>query len=378
MPQADVIVIGTGGVGSAAMLHLALSGAKVIGLDRFAAGHDRGSSHGQTRVIRQAYFEHPDYVPLLQRSYQLWKELAEQCETQLYFETGLLEVGPAEGVVVPGVLCAAEEHRLEVDQLTKEETQARFPGFQYPDDHVAVYEQQAGYLLVEECVRAHIQQAIRVGAAHHVGEAVLDWKVGNDRVQVTTDQRVYHAAAVVITAGAWSDALVQATGLEFRVLRKHLHWLANCDSRYHGHNGCPTFFFETTNGFFYGFPQIDDRGVKVAEHSGGEAVSDPLRVDRTRDVRDQQRVADFVWQSLPGVSTRQTHHEVCMYTMSPDEHFVIDRHPDCSRVVYAAGLSGHGFKFSSALGEALAAMVAGVQPPTSVSFLHADRVLGDR
>ncbi len=373
MPQADVIVIGTGGVGSAAMCHLARSGAKVIGVDRFAAGHDRGSSHGQTRVIRQAYFEHPDYVPLLIRSYQLWKELAEQCGTQLYFETGLLEVGPGDGIVVPGVLRAASDYGLEVERLSQDEVHARFPGFQYPEGHQAVFERQAGYLLVEECVRAHVQQAILAGAEHRIGETVLDWQADRDGVRVTTDQRVYHAAAAVITAGAWSEALLRQQGVGLRVLRKHLHWLENTDSRYRSDHGCPTFFFENASGFFYGFPQIDARGVKVAEHSGGEAVTDPLTVARTTDRQDQQRVADFVRQSLPGVSTRQTHHEVCMYTMSPDEHFILDRHPDSSRIVFAAGLSGHGFKFASALGEALASMVTGNDPATSTAFLRSER-----
>lgn len=370
----DAIVLGTGGVGSAALLHLAQRGARVLGLDRFPGGHDRGSSHGQTRIIRQAYFEHPDYVPLLRRAYELWAELESRCGEQLYRETGLVQIGPPDGVVLPGVLQSARQHNLEVVRLAPDDARRRFPGLQVPAGCEAVFERRAGYLLVERCVLAHLNEAARAGAELRTGEAVLDWRADDDAVTVRTDRSTYHAARLILAAGAWSRELLTELDIPLRVVRKHLHWYDNTDPRYRADAGCPTFLYELPDGCFYGFPQIDARGVKVAEHSGGETVVDPLNVDRTVAVDDQQRVARFVASHLPGVSARPTDHAVCMYTMSPDEHFLVDRHPAHPHVVLAAGLSGHGFKFTGVLGQVLAELALDGRTAQPIEFLSLGRL----
>ncbi len=374
MTAYDVIVVGTGGVGSAALMHLAERGARVLGLDRFEGGHDRGSSHGQTRIIRQAYFEHPDYVPLLRRAYELWAKLEHEHEERLFHQAGLLQVGPSDGTVVPGVMDSAQQHDIPVERFSPEEASRRFPGFHVPDRYEAVFEPAAGYLLVEQCVLAHLSQARRWGAEIRADVAVHSLAASPDEVAVLTDGGTILAPRVIVTAGAWSAELLGKLPVRFRVLRKHLHWFANDDARYRRDSGCPAYLYETPEGFFYGFPQFDEWGVKTAMHSGGEEIDDPLAVDRSVDPVELTQVRAFLAAHLPGVSTTTTHHETCFYTMSPDENFIVDFHPQHPNVVLAAGLSGHGFKFTSVLGEALADLALEGHTDLPIGFLGLNRL----
>jgi sarcosine oxidase len=368
----DAIVIGTGGVGSAAAYHLARRGVKVLGLDRFPGGHDRGSSHGQTRIIRQAYFEHPDYVPLLKRAYELWSELERKASQQLFHRVGLLQIGPENGPVVHGVLESARLHQLNVEKLSAAEIAGRWPAFRVPDGSVGAYEPGAGYLRVEACVLAHLAAADRCGAELKSGIAVESWRADGNGVRVTTDQGEFHAAKLVITAGPWAPQILADLGIHLEVRRKHLYWLGTTDAAL-DYSRCPTFLYEVPQGVFYGFPMMDSLGLKVAEHSGGVVVDDPLNDPRLLDERDLSRVRGFLAQCMPTATGPLNRHAVCFYTMSPDEHFIVDRHPQSSRVVFAAGLSGHGFKFTSVLGEALAEMAVEGRTSLPVQFLSRSR-----
>lgn len=371
MTTYDAIVLGTGGVGSAALFHLASRG-RVLGLDRFHGAHNRGSSHGQTRMIREAYCEHPDYVPLVQRAYQLWKELEQRCGHQLYYEVGLLEIGPADGMVIPGVRRSAEQHRLQIENLSEKDVSGRFPGFRLPENALAVFEQRAGYLLVEQCVSAYLNEAEKLGAERKT-EAIIEWKDEGDSVFVRTGRESYSAGRLIITAGAWARELLGELGASLTVLKKLQNWFMTEDLRYRADNGCPAFLFELPQGIYYGFPQLDGRGVKVGEHTGGPEVSDPLNVDRSVDLPQQSRIEQFVGEFLPGVASTASDYSVCMYTMSPDEHFIVDCHPQNRRVCFAAGLSGHGFKFAPALGEALADLALEGKTSLPIKFLGCDR-----
>lgn len=366
----DVIVLGVGGVGSAALYHLARRGCRVLGIDRFAPAHEQGSSHGETRIIRLAYLEHPDYVPLLHRAYAGWEDLERRTGHRLYHETGLLEAGPAGGEVVPGVLRSAREHALEVEELTAGEIHRRFPGFRVPEKTIGVLERRAGYLLVEDCVRTHIEEARRLGVELEIGDGVVDWSADDRGVTVRTGRGRHRAARLVIAAGAWSAALLGDLGVPLRVLRKPLLWYRTTATLYLEETGTPGFLFETPAGVFYGFPERNPGEIKLAEHTGGEVVpGDPLDLDRSLREGDRKPLERFLGSWLPGVSRDCIRHTVCMYTMTPDGHFVVDRHPASERVVFAAGLSGHGFKFTGVLGEALAdlALEGGTDLP--VGFL---------
>ncbi len=369
----DVIILGTGGVGSAAAFHLARRGARVLGIDRFEEGHDRGSSHGQTRIIRQAYFEHADYVPLLLRAYDLWRELEAHGDEQLLHQVGLLQVGPPGGVVVRGVLGSAQQHGLKVERFSAGEAHERWPGFRVPAGHVGVLEAAAGYLPVEKCVLAHLAAARQSGAELRCETAVRQWQADRSITVTLESGEQLSAGKLLIAAGPWAPQLLAPLGVPLVVRRKHLYWFPAEDTCYHQDHGCPTFLFELPQGVFYGFPQIDELGLKVAEHSGGQVVEDPLADLRQLDAADLTRVEAFLSAHLPGVGRPMQHRSVCFYTMSPDEHFVVDRHPLHAQVSFAAGLSGHGFKFTPVLGEALVELALDGRTRLPLAFLSARR-----
>jgi monomeric sarcosine oxidase len=377
MPDHEVIVLGTGGVGSAAMFHLAARGVRVLGLDRFPPGHDRGSSHGRTRIIRQAYFEHPDYVPLLRRAYELWTELERRRGRTLLHRIGLLQIGPAEGPVLAGVRRSALEHNLDVEEFDTAELQNRFPMFRADRDWSGIYERQAGYLEVEDCVRAHIDAAVAAGATLRTGVTVNGWRSEDTRVVVETDAGEFAAEKLVVAAGAWSPQMLRELAVPLVVRRKPQYWYPISDSRLRTDQGCPAFLFDTADGVFYGLPALDDLvrpwQLKVAEHTGGRLLDDPLLNGTEIDVADIARVEGFLSAHMPGVDRQLAGHAPCMYTLTPDEHFIVDRHPRDPRIVFAAGLSGHGFKFTCVLGEALADLTCDGATKLPIGFLSLNR-----
>jgi sarcosine oxidase len=368
----DAIVIGTGGVGSAAMFHLARRGARVLGIDRFPPGHDRGSSHGRTRIIRQAYFEHPDYVPLLFRAYELWAELGERRGRPLLHEIGLLQVGPANGPVLSGVRASARRHRLDVEELNAQQIVERFPGFRANDEWSGLFERRAGYLDVEACVVAHAEEAVKLGAELRTGVEVQGWTPEPGAIEVITSAGRFQAERLIVTAGPWAPQLLQNLGIQLEVRRKPQYWYP-ADEVYRADRGCPAYLFDLPDGIFYGVPAIDAYGLKVAEHTGGPVVADPLSVNRDLDPDDQGRVERFLAAHLPGVRRTLAHHSVCMYTVTSDEHFIVDRHPADPRITFAAGLSGHGFKFTGVLGEALADLTLDGRTELPIGFLALNR-----
>jgi sarcosine oxidase len=375
MPHWDAIVVGVGGVGSSALYHLAERGLRVLGIDRFAPPHDLGSSHGQTRIIRQAYFEHPDYVPLALASYRLWAELEAATESKLFHQTGLVEVGPADGVVVPGVLKAAREHSLDVHEMSAAEVTRRWSGLAVPGDLCGVFEPNAGYLLVEACVEAHLDAARACGAELQTDSPLVGWTPHARGVEVETAGGSHTTDRLIITAGAWAGELLADLGIRLEIRRKPLLWYAVRDANtYSAARGFPAHLFELPYGVMYGFPQLDARGVKLAEHSGGEAIDDPLAIDRQVRAADREPIERFIADHMPQVTHELTDWTVCLYTMSPDEHFILDRHPELENVWFCAGLSGHGFKFTPVLGRALADLATDGGTELPVGFLGLGRL----
>lgn len=374
----DCIVLGVGGFGSGALYHLARRGVRVLGIEQFGVAHDRGSSHGQTRIIRKAYFEHPDYVPLLHRAYDLWHELESETGRQLMHSVGLFIAGSPDCESVAGTLHAAALHNLPLEQLDPVRARQRFPGYRFRDDFKVVFEPDAGYLEVEQCVAAHVSAATARSAQLRTNEQVTGWQSDGRRVVVKTARGEYSAASLVITAGPWAAQVLGSCGSVLRVVRKPVFWFAaddTCDVS----QGNSTFFFETPGslatpgGQFYGFPRLDGATIKVAEHTGGETVADPLIVDRTQHAADLARVSEFLKEFMPAIEPTPVRHSVCMYTKTPDSHFCIDRHPEWSNVVIGAGFSGHGFKFTTVLGEALADLALSGQTNLPVGFLSVKR-----
>ncbi len=369
----DVIVLGLGGFGSAAAYHAARRGATVLGLEQFTPAHDRGSSHGETRIIRQAYFEHPDYVPLLTRAYQLWSELERDAGRKLFTRAGLMISGPPDGEAVAGTKLAAQQHGLPLENLTRNEATRRFPLFSIPDDHEIVFEANAGYLAVEDCTRAHLEMAQRLGADLRFQCPVASWESDGRTVVVRTERDEFSAKQLIITAGAWAPACLDGLNVPLTVVRKFVGWFPLSDDSLARADDGPTFFFEIGRQQFYGFPPLDGRTVKVAEHSGGEPISDPSQVDRRQRPDDSLSLATFLRQCLPAVEPTVVRHSVCLYTRTPDLHFVVDQHPRFENVAFGCGFSGHGFKFTSVIGEVLAELALTGQTAAPIGFLSAQR-----
>ncbi len=373
MLTCDVAVIGIGGVGSAAVAHLAKSGAKVIGLDRFSPPHTSGSSHGQTRVIRMAYFEHPDYVPLLRQAYRSWNDLEQATGRQLYFPTGVLQIGPEDGEVIAGTLRSAQRHDLSIQRFTYEEIAGQFPGVKPPENCVGILERDAGYLLVEQCIQAYLDQAQQYGATLLTSTPVESFRRVGDAYELRTAEEVIHAGQLVICGGAWAGQLLADLNIPLTILRKHLYWYANDAPAYAQAASFPVFLIESAGGIYYGFPQFDQRGVKLARHDGGEPIAAADQQTQEQDAADRAAVEAFTASHLPLLSKEMVHHQACMYTVSPDQHFLFGTHPEHDGLHLAAGLSGHGFKFASALGEILCELATSGQTSSPIEFLSPRR-----
>ncbi|MFQ5462272.1 MAG: N-methyl-L-tryptophan oxidase, partial [Phycisphaerae bacterium] len=351
MKDFDVIVIGAGAMGSAVLYQLARRGLKVMGIERFGIAHDQGSSSGETRMIRKAYFEHPDYVPLLHEAYRLWYELEQEADTHLFHRNGLFLAGPSDGPVISGVRQTARAHQLPIEEVPLAAARARWPQLN-PDDSMAVlYEADAGYLDVASCIRAHIERASALGAVLMLGTEVTRWQDAGGAVRVWLPQGdVISADYLVVCAGAWAGSMMPRLRNVLTVRRKPVFWFPITSDRFCADRECPAFGFETPDGFFYGFPAVSQNLVKLGNHSGGTDIERPDELDRTLREDDGVDVRRFAARHLSGVSTVFSRHSVCMYTMTPDEHFILDRFGTDGRIVVAAGFSGHGFKFAPVMG----------------------------
>lgn len=370
----DAIVIGVGGIGSAAVYHLARRGCKVLGLEQFSIAHDLGSSHGQSRIIRKAYFEDPAYIPLLHKTYDLWSALENECGKQLVHRCGLLLAGHMSGQVISGVQRTISNHQLDIQTLTPDEAHNRFPGFSIPEEMTVMFEKDAGYLLPEAAIQTHVDLARGHGATVLEGQKVVGWSVDQGSVTVETADQHYQAEHLVFCSGAWSLSLLKDDPLPLEVRRKAVFWFDVGDSIYHVDHGCPIFGFDTGDGFYYGFPVMDASGLKTANHSGGDVVSDPDKIDRTLHPEDETGVRKFIKDFLPRANAKLLKHSICMYTMTPDEHFIVDCHRHHPNVFFATGFSGHGFKFAPVLGSALCDLVLQGSTTEAIDFLSKARL----
>jgi monomeric sarcosine oxidase len=374
----DAIVIGTGGMGSAACFHLARLGARVLGLEQFAIAHDRGSSHGETRIVRRAYFEHPDYVPLLNRAFELWEDLdREKLPEKVLVKNGMVIYGDA--VASPaclGSIASAEQHQIPIERWNAAEARGRYGIYRPPEGFAAVFEPGAGFVRVEAAVRAHSEAARAKGAEIRSEERVTHFEVRNGRVAVETDRGSYGSRTAIITAGAWSGPLLGSLGLPLKIKRMVQYWF-EASSEHLLERGVPCFAFDLDDDFYYGFPMLDGKTVKLAAHRAGDWVSSPDELSLpSPDPGRLVQVQEFVKKHLPHVTPKLARFKPCLYTMTPDEHFIIDKHPKHPEVFFAAGFSGHGFKFTPVVGEALAELAITGQTRHPIGFLGLERLSG--
>jgi sarcosine oxidase len=352
--SADVIVIGLGAHGSAALYYLSKTGKKVIGVDRYTPPHDHGSSHGQSRIIRQAYHENPVYVPFVKAAYTLWEALERETEKRLLVETGGLLMGGKDTVVVRGARLSAETHGIAYEYLDAADLRRRFPAFRPTDDTVAVWEKRAGILFPEACISTYLEGAVTNGAAIRCEEVVVHIMPQGDSVTVETSKGKYTAGKVIVSAGAWIGTLVPELKVPFTIERQVVCWFRDKQQRSaspFAPERMPVYIWEyAPGGMFYGFPDLGE-GIKIGFHHAGQRIlPDELRQDASvAEINAIREVAGEYLDIEPVFHSSS----VCMYTNTPDENFIIDVHPACANILIASPCSGHGFKFSSVIGKIL-------------------------
>jgi sarcosine oxidase len=370
----DVIVIGVGTMGSAACYQLAKRGVRVLGLERFDIPNGMGSAHGFSRMIRLAYFEHPDYVPLLRRSYELWDELQAELGREVIRITGGVYIGPPGAEVLEGSLRSVREHDLPHELLDAAEASRRFPQFVIPDDYRCLHDYKAGLVLPERAVAGYAEMALRRGAELHGQEAVISWEPSGNGATVHTNRGSYSAAKLLFCGGAWTDKLVRDLGVPLTVTRQPLAWVWPKQPALFELGKMPVWIMEHRDGSnHYGFPMLPDNpGLKLATHVR-TAPTDAERLDRTAREDDQRTIRWVLENHIPQADGPLLSLRVCMYTNSPDNHFIIDHHPRHDNVTIACGFSGHGFKFASALGETLSELVIDGRTSLPMAFLGLKR-----
>lgn len=386
------IILGLGAMGSSAAYHLARRGIRVLGIDQFPIAHDRGSSHGFSRMIRMCYYEHPDYVPLLRRAYELWREL-EQASCQTLLQTpGGVYMGRENADAFAGSHRAALQHGLPHELLTRRQLAERFPQFRVPADYVALFEPAAGWLAPERVIRAATSLATKHGAILRTGERVIVWHADSQGVRVRTDKGEYRAERLIIAAGAWASHVIHDLGVPITPTRQVLGWFTPRTPALFAHGTMPVWAMQTPpesdkseggGDLFYGFPMpshpedtpTGTPAFKVARHAKGTPI-DPDRDSREPRPGDENDIRPFLRRFIPEADGPLAALRICVYENSPDSHFIIDRHPAHENVIVAAGFSGHGFKFASVVGEVLADLATRAETAHPINFLGLSRFRG--
>ena len=370
----DVTIVGLGGMGSAILSHCARRGAAVAGLEQFAPAHDLGSSHGKSRMIRKAYFEDPAYVPLLLRAYDLWRELEDRTGQELLQITGLLMVGHEAAEIITGAQRAAREHNLPLESLSTRELRARYPMLRVQDDEIGAFEPDGGVLDPERCVQAHLDEAGKAGAQMRFGIAMQNWEATDDGFVVRlADGECIESRALVLSLGPWFQETLGRLGVAIRVQRNVQAWFEPATDVYNA-GRFPAFLLERIGlpAPLYGFPDFG-HGVKAAFHAHGDlSKADEIvrEVDPHRDVEPVRRTME-AW--MPGATATFRAAKVCPYSLTPDGHFVVDRHPEHPGLVLCGGFSGHGFKFAPVIGEIAADLALAGTTRQEIAFLSLRR-----
>lgn len=371
----DVIIVGAGSMGISAGYYLSKIGKRVLLIDSFDPPHDQGSHHGETRIIRHAYGEGGDYVPLALRAQELWGQLEEESGEKLFYQTGFLSTGEPSSSYLKGVVNSAEKYRLPLEFIDAKEIHERWPGISVPDYFIGLYEPQSGVLKSEEAIRTYRKLAVKNGATIVSNKRVRHIHVKSNEVRVDTKKESFYAKSLIITSGAWSSGLLSEVGLNLPLqpVRKTIGWF-KAEEELYSSSVFPAFSFSLSGREYYGFPSFDGTGLKVGRHDGGEPIdADDYLASFGVRKEDEKDLRDFLQQYLPKANGPLNYGRVGKYTLTPDRDFVIDLHPTYKNVAIAAGFSGHGFKFSSVVGEILTQLITEGSSEYALSLFSIDR-----
>lgn len=377
----DIIVIGVGSMGSAACYYLSKRGYNVLGIEQFDISHEFGSHAGQSRIIRKAYFEHPDYVPLLEKAYRNWRSLERETGRQVYFKTGLLYAGKPNNEIIKGVEQSAALYNIDLDQLNTIAAADKFPAFKLPEDFEILFEPEAGFITPEKAIKLYANEAKQHGAVIRSNEKVIEWKKDGSSVIVKTDEDSYQCNKLIITVGAWAGKMIPGFEDKIRVTRQFVAWIKTKNDTRFELNRFPCWMIgdDDKHGCYYGFPLLDTKkfgepeGLKLAHHFPRDNT-DPDNVSRKTTEEDIKNVKYCLDKYLPGIFDSVLSTKICLYANSPDENFIIDKLPGFEDYVsIACGFSGHGFKFASVVGEILADLATKGKTDLPIEFLNAKR-----
>jgi sarcosine oxidase len=373
----DVAIAGLGGIGSAIAAHCAERGASVLGLEQFGPAHDRGSSHGKSRMIRQAYFEDPAYVPLVLRSYELWRDLEKQTGEELLRITGVLSAGLENSEIISGTQRSSAEHGLALEKLSRQQVRERYPSVRLLPDEIALFEPIGGVLDPEKAVRSHLQAAHSSGAELRFETTMRNWETTDGGVLIhLADGTRVEAGKLVLSLGPWFQEALDGLGVPLRIQRNVQVWFSSSTNSYHAPH-FPAFLVDRPGlpAPLYGFPDFG-HGVKAAFHGAGDFITAD-ELDRGVNIaRDVEPVARAMEEWMPGAAANFREAKPCMYSLTPDGHFVIDHHPAHANVVLCGGFSGHGFKFAPVVGEIAADLALEGGSRHQIGFLSLKRFGG--
>jgi len=375
--QYDVVVVGVGGIGSAAVYHLAQRGLDVLGLDQYNIPNSIGSSHGDSRLIRLTNYEDPEYVPHVRRSLSLWESLQNEYGEQLLQRTGTIDAGPADSETVDGAVTACEEYGLQYEHLSAHELSEKFPGFELPSEFEAVYQPDGGFINPTKCVQAHVELAQEHGATTHAHETVTDWASTTDSVTVETDRTTYQANHLVVTAGAWTQLLIDELADTLTPWRVIVGGFQPEDRTKFTPNAFPVFSINDGDRGFYGGPAAGTSGFKFGLVDNLEDVADPSNFDPRPTEKERERLRTVLHENaqrfFPEGASSIKRLKTCMVTHTPDQDFIIDHLPSDANVIVGAGFSGKGFKFSCLMGELLADLVTESESTVDIEMFNIDR-----
>lgn len=381
----DTIIIGAGSMGMAAGYYLARLGNHTLLIDSDDSPHDKGSHGGNTRIIRHAYGEGREYVPLALRAQDLWNDLEKKSHLKIFTQVGSLGFGPkGKTPFIDEAVASGKAYDLEVESFSGHELRKRFPGLEVPDDYHGFYEPHSGFLHGENAIRAYRELATHFGAHLSFNNPVTDINAYDTAVEVHTEKGMFTARKLIVSAGAWTNKLTSKLGLELLPLmptRQPVAWFEASEDLFNMHR-FPTFMPEIAgseeNALYYGFPSIDGRGLKIGRHEYKDPI-DPDTMNREfgYSENDESHLRAFLDEFMPDASGKLIKGIICIYTRTPDGHFIIDRHPEHDHVFIAAGFSGHGFKFASAVGEVLSDLVTTGETKQDISLFRMDRFNSD-
>lgn len=370
----DVIVVGLGSMGSATAYQLARRGVRVLGLEQFDIPHSRGAGHGYSRVIRLAYFEHPDYVPILRRAYDLWRQIEADSGQPILHVTGGVYLGKPDSELIAGSLRSQRLYNIEHEELTHRQLAERYPMFKPPPDYVGMYENAVGFVVPEQAIASHCIEAMNRGAELHGHEPVVSWTSDSQGVTVKTAKAQYRAKKLVFAGGAWSDRLVTDLGVKLVVTRQVLGWVWPRRPEVFQYGRFPVWMMDHgTGGQHYGFPMMPNvPGFKIAYHKPASPTT-PETVCRDPMPGDEETFIPLINEMIPDAKGPTLAIRTCLYTNSPDSHFIIDLLPKHPNVAIACGFSGHGFKFASAVGQIMADLALEGRTELPIGFFSLKR-----